>query len=294
MSWRLTRLAHRGRDPFARVVTEVFADAGWTVEVDPAGTVATVHMPEQSQITLEPLREICAGRPQRIWRDLIAEYVLPFVASMDSLPDLSDWSAVRPTLRTRLRHVSDRTTDDHVLGRPLAEGLLETVVVDTPSTSVGFDTGLLNDLSVTPEQVWAAAREQVRRHEPVAVETVELDGHVLTCLLTARSVDSFYVASHLPWIADLVAVGPLGLAVGVPDQRCVVTSPLASPVVPTVRAVFAATGQRHDTRSGGVSPDVYWWRDGVIRRIARTPHHGEDLGLVWTPDYLRLTELAGA
>jgi hypothetical protein len=150
--------SRRGGDPFVGLVTEVFGQVGWNVEVDRAGTIASVQPPGQGQLTLQPLRDLCVGQPQGSWRAIIAEHVLPFVAAMDGLPELSDWTAVQPTLRTRLRHHTDPAVDDATLSRPLADGLRETVVIDTPLTAVGFDADLLDDLPVTPDQVLAEAR----------------------------------------------------------------------------------------------------------------------------------------
>jgi hypothetical protein len=124
----------------------------------------------------------------------------------------------------------------------------------------------------------------------VTVELIELDDFMLHCLLAPRTDDSLYVASHLPWLADFVPSGSLGLAVGAPDQRCLVAWPLTPPVAPGITAVFRATQERHHMQSAAVSPDVYWWRDGVIRRIARTPHEGEDEEVIRTPAYLRLVD----
>ncbi len=288
MEWLSRLRSGRGHDPFAAVVVEVFEQAGWTVEVDPTGS--TVAVPGGGHLTLQPLRELCAGTPRRSWHGLVAEQVLPFVASIDGLPDLGDWAAVQPLLRTRLRHSGD-AVDEFVLRRELAEGLLETVVVDTPLTCVGLDRGLLDTWPVTQDAVFAEARSQVHRREPVAVESVDLGGRVLHRLVPDPDVDSYYVASHLPRVADLVPVGPLGLAVGVPDQRCVVALPLTAPVAPGIRAVFHATQERYDPQGGAVSPDVYWWREGALRRIARAPHDDEGLTMVWTQDYLRLNGL---
>lgn len=171
---------------------------------------------------------------------------------------------VPPEHRDRFRHAVD-----------VADGLLQVLVADFPTT-----VATLTDEDVDRvgrERMLAAGRARLVA-EPVEHESIDIGDGVR---LETFGGESVYVASKVLVLDELLRglhgerSYPDGVLVGVPDRQTLVLHvPVDAGVVTALQTMAGSTAQMWATAPGGVSPSVYWWRDGTLTRISRLDERG--------------------
>lgn len=193
--------------------------------------------------------------PSALADDGLLDIVMLRVVPTDQIP---------PEHRGRFEHAVD-----------VAEGLLQVLVADYPTT-----VATLNDTDVDRvgrERMLAAGRARLVA-EPVEHESVDLGGGVR---LETFGGESVYVASKV-LVLDEVLRGlhgersyPHGVLVAVPDRQTLVLHvPVDAGVMTALQTMAGSAARMWSTAPGGVSPSVYWWRDGTLTRISRVDEGG--------------------
>lgn len=153
---------------------------------------------------------------------------------------------------------------------PVADGLRQVLAADFPDSVV-----TLRDEDVERvgfDRLHAAGRARLLA-EPVEHGTAHVEGGARLEVFGGESV---YVASRLLVLEDLLRTlpgggeHPDGVLVAVPDrQTLVVHVPVDGGVLGALQAMAGATAHAWATAPGGVSPRVYWWRDGTLTPVTR-------------------------
>lgn len=160
--------------------------------------------------------------------------------------------------------------------REVADGLLEAVVLDTPTTVM-----MLLDEDVRRcgrAQLWAAGLEHLVAEPLGGIERLDLPGGAVVHVVEGESV---YTASKILVLPDVLlrAYGPRpfpnGVLVALPDRHHLLLHPVDDgSVLPALQGMASMVAAFFQSAVGGVSPSVYWWRDGMLERLSSVDDGG--------------------
>ncbi|MER6949011.1 hypothetical protein ABT294_33825 [Nonomuraea sp. NPDC000554] len=254
----------RDREPSRRPIEDVDLDSllalvaeslGHSCSFAPDGASLTLGGGRQIRVMLTGLRREAGRRAREDWPMLVSEHLAHVVATADEQFDVCDLAQAGPLLRTRVEAVDEVPDLTRVVGRHLNADLVELL---TSGSRL-----------VRPEEAgcWpvpsAEALEQavanVRRDEPLSVETIELSGTPVT-RLTGHTPSA---ATHLRWLGEYLTVPPDGVLVVLPDPYTLIVHPVDG--IGVVRALERL--RVHAARTDGLSPQVYWWHQGRLTLI---------------------------
>lgn len=228
------------------------------------GDVMLLEGANRLHVSMRNLRQLARLVPRDDWPALVSDHVSTIVTAIEEPLDLSDFELAKSLLRTRIYPAE---ADNGVLAaRPFAPGLIEAVVVDTPTTVRTVTREEAAGWPVSGEALFALGRSGVKSDGPLTCEEQEVGGVELTVLHGW----TFYAATHLAWLDDYIELGPYGALVVVPSRSMIAAYPLrvsraaGSPGYgPTVRAATELQVQAqhaYEEGPGSLSPHLFWWR----------------------------------
>ncbi|GIG38763.1 hypothetical protein [Cellulomonas phragmiteti] len=157
----------------------------------------------------------------------------------------------------------------------VVDGLLQVLVADFPATVATLGDDDVERVGL--DRLLAAGRARLLA-EPVEHEVMELEGGARLEMLSGESV---YVASKVLVLADVLRSlhgersYPDGVLVAVPSRTDLLFHvPVDSGVVTALQTLAGGAAKMWSTAAGGVSPSVYWWRDGALTRVSRLDDEG--------------------
>ena len=157
----------------------------------------------------------------------------------------------------RIRLTPAGAISDHV--RPFAEGVVQSMSLRGAEGDCDLNIDEMADASW--ESAWAQTRMLERPHE---INAIDASGVPLVHLFS----DSKYGASCVPFLRDLIDVGPQGALVSMPLMASVLVHPISDvSLVQAAQAMIPITRQVHRSGPGSLSPHVYWWFDGRLTWI---------------------------
>lgn len=260
-----------------RLAQRAFADAGIDVQTHPDHLSA----PDGQLFGLWNLAATCHAAPKgrREWPGVVRNHVQVLLTAPPSAESLS-LEEVLP--RVYLRVYGTDTLPAQFLqqmtyARPIADGLLEALALDSPESVVTLMDTEVTRLGVG--ELRRAGLENLLREPIDAIDTVRSPAGADIQVVLG---DSVYTASRILAMRDLLqrVFGdreyPNGVLVAVPIRHQVALLPLdgGNPVA-AISAVagFAAAGFSDGV--GGVTPSTYWWHDGVLTRITTLDERGK-------------------
>jgi hypothetical protein len=157
----------------------------------------------------------------------------------------------------RIRLAPADAVSDHV--RPFAEGVVQSVALRSSDGDRDLRVDEIDDPS------WASAWALTQTLEqPQEINMIDASGVPVVHLFS----DNNYGASFVPFLADVVDVGPQGAFVSIPLVNSVLVHPITDgSLVQAAQAMIPITRQVHKSGPGSLSPHVYWWRDGSLTWI---------------------------
>ncbi|ROO84200.1 hypothetical protein EDD29_1718 [Actinocorallia herbida] len=239
-------------------------------------------------VGMRNLRQLARLVPRDDWPAVVADHVTTIVTAVEEPLDLSDFSLARHLLRTR---VYPAEADNGVLAaRPFAPGLIEVVVVDTPTTVRTVTREETEGWGVPAAELFALGREGVHSDGALQCEGQEIGG-VRVRLLHGWT---FYAATHLGWLEEYLDLGPRGALVVAPNRSTIIAFPLGDAVGPDAAVNAAAVLQDqarvgYEEGPGSLSDALFWWRDGDLALLET---RGDGPGLVLPREFLAV--MAGA
>ncbi|MEU6748752.1 hypothetical protein ABZ914_21250 [Spirillospora sp. NPDC046719] len=246
------------------------------------GEVMLLEGANRLHVSMRDLRQLARMVPRDDWPALVSDHVTTIVTAIEEPLDLSDFDLAQHLLRTRIYPAE---ADNGVLAaRPFAPGLIEAVVVDTPTTVRTVTTDEMNGWPVSGDALFMLGRANVRADGPLQLDEQDLGG-VRVSVLHGWT---FYAVTHLAWLEEYLPIGPHGALVIAPNRSLIVAHALrTSEVHPRARyraAVAAANelqAQAHrayEEGPGSLSPHLYWWRAGELTYL-ETRYEGDSLVL---------------
>lgn len=216
-----------------------------------------VTAPRQLALPLETLARQLAPEPVERWPAIVDEYFRRAVAAMLD-PEPADGPLAIDRLLPRIWPADDPVARNSY-ARPLAPGLVEVLALDHPDhISVLSDTfvnehglGLLRG-AATRNLLARRQKVEAYRHEDTWI--VSGDDHTAAGLLILPRFITAVLGER-----DLSG----GVVVAVPTQSTVVFHVPGDPEV-AVKHVKHFAKLLHDDIHHPISPEAFWWRDGVL------------------------------
>ncbi|MFG2085970.1 MULTISPECIES: hypothetical protein [unclassified Spirillospora] len=273
-------------DIVGMALIDAFAQRGYRAELPTPGTVAvTLRDGTRVQADIAEWRSHAGRNARSALPGIAAQYADQAVGAFEGRPAPAPGGGGPDTgdLRVRLYHENalDERMRAALLTRPLAEGLLQTVVVDRPDSMSPLNRTELGGLGEA-EAFGAALTHSIER-EPHYVQANDVQGLKIVTIGGQHR----YVAAHVHVLRRYVP-GPLpfGALVTFPLPEYVMVHEIgmdrhvvvAMKTLQDTAGTFAATGEKP------ISPRVYWWRPGDYEAMPeREALHGgrvPDLRLV--------------
>ncbi|WP_181871287.1 hypothetical protein [Sphaerisporangium album] len=236
-------------------------DLGYAWEFAPDGSALDLSGPRSVTVRLTGLRREAARRPREDWPTLVAGHLSRTVARADDMPDVCDLARVRPLLRTRVVLADDLEDDpSRLIGRHIGSDLVEVLTVYgrpvRPEEAFCWP--------VTPAEALDLAAANVLADERLTSERVDLDGTPAWVMSGSHSG----AAVHLRRIEDYLLVSSDGLMVALPRPGEMIVHPIGGlSVMRAIERLWLLAHREYRSRDDGLSPHVYWWKDGRLTRI---------------------------
>ncbi|MFC4011030.1 hypothetical protein ACFOY2_27640 [Nonomuraea purpurea] len=150
---------------------------------------------------------------------------------------------------------------ESLLTRPLAAGLVETVVIDTPDSIIPLNR---RDIGDRPEsQVFGAALHASLNREPHYTQTEEIWGVPITHIGETHR----YVGSHVHVLGRYLGAAPYGALVSFPLPEYLVVHEIGGTHLVAAMEAMQALARTHvEKGDNAISSQLYWWRPGAYEQ----------------------------
>jgi len=252
-----------------RLMVEEFATAGLTAETFDDH----LRTDDGREWGLWNVAASCHAEPsQRTWPEVVRRHVASLLTPAPSPEDLSDDELLAgAVLRVYGEEVlMPQSRAELSYARELAEGLVEAIVLDSPTSVMLLLDPTVERVGV--DRLRAAGLEHLMAEPWGDVERLTTRGGATLALLEG---DSVFTASRVLVMADTLrrVFGereyPDGVLVALPDRHHLWLHPIDDAMaVPALQTMAGLTAQTFASAVGGVSPAVFWWRDGTLTRVS--------------------------
>lgn len=257
------RRLRRPRDPdqeFAGAVRDACGRMGLTVvrlDLERVELLGRIN----GTVALEDVRAACDLEPMDRWTAVVLDALQGLAVSLETPVDLTDAEAVRPLLRVRLYAEGALLADD-VVRRPVAAGLVEVLVAEVSGAVRQVPPAVVAGWGVPEDELFELGRRQVLAAGLLARRALDLGGVAVTVLEST----SAFAATHVHWLGSYVDVPPAGLLVALPTRHLVLCTPLVTraATLDAAQALLVNADLLWREGPGGLSPDLWWWRDGQL------------------------------
>jgi hypothetical protein len=254
------------------------------------GDVMLLEGATRLHVSMRNLRQLARLVPRDDWPALVSDHITTIITAIEEPLDLSDFELAQHLLRTRIYPAE--ADNGALAARPFAPGLIEAVVVDTPTTVRTVTVEEMNGWPVSGDALFMLGRANVRADGPLQVDDSELGG-VPVAVLHGWS---FYAATHLAWLEEYVEMGPYGALVVAPSRSLIVAHPINPragyhATVAAARELQIQAHQAYEDGPGSLSPHLFWWRGGELT-LLETRYEGDSL--VLPRDFLNMLATLGA
>lgn len=253
-----------------------FAEAGVETDPHPQHLAAA----DGRQFGLWNLAATCAQAPDTEWPTLVRGHVTATLRTFET-PDLSELPADDVLATVHLRVMGTSTLPPESLSwysyaRPLAGDLIEVLALDLPDS-----VDILRDEDVARIGEAPLREAALRNLLDGAVESYEVVGEPGSSAIHVVEGGSFFTASKLLIFRETLRATwgerdlPYGAVVSVPFRHMLAFHPVeAIDVIGAVQRLAGFTVSMYNDSPGGVSPFVYWWRDGELTQLTGLDEEG--------------------
>lgn len=276
---------------FIDLVVEDFRRRGVEPAVEDGAVTATLPGADgPARFGLSNLAQVCHADDEARWPTLIAAHFDTLRATtgrdLDVLAD--DYEQAAPILRVRLmpdESMGGVAVPDTV-ARPVAPGIVAVLVLDFPDSTVTVNREATASWPVDLDVAWERALDNLR-DDPRPLRDDVSDERAR---FTVWYGDSFYVATRLLRLAELLPPGTTDALVAVPNRHTLLAHVIADgTVVASMQALHRATLDLFRDGPGSISDQPYWWHAGSVTPI---PHQvrGKRIEVSPPDGFVRLLE----
>ncbi|ACY97812.1 MULTISPECIES: hypothetical protein [Thermomonospora] len=230
------------------------------------GDVMALEGPTRLHVSMRNLRQLARLVPRDDWPALVSDHVTTIVTAIEEPLDLSDFELAQHLLRTRIYPAE--ADSPALAARSFAPGLIEVVVVDTPTTVRTVTVEEMRGWPVSGDALFMLGRANVRADGPLQADESHLGGVPVTVLHGW----SFYAATHLAWLEEYVEMGTYGALVIAPNRSLIMAHPIRPraghrAAVAAVRELHLHARRAYEEGPGSLSPHLYWWHAGRLNLL---------------------------
>ena len=277
--WASSRGPHGPDGALDSLVVLVAESLGYGCRQVP-GDVMLLEGANRLHVSMKNLRQLARQVPRYDWPALVSDHISTIVTAIEEPLDLSDFELAQHLLRTRIYPAE---ADNGILAaRPFAPGLIEAVVVDTPTTVRTVTVDEMEEWPVSGDALFLLGRANVRSDGTLQADEQHLGRNVRVTVLHGWT---FYAATHLAWLDEYVDIGPYGALVVVPSRSLIAAYPIRARGFEREAVVRVAAAQlrmhaqqAYEEGPGSLSPHLYWWRAGSLT-LLETRFDGDALVL---------------
>ncbi|HEX2469803.1 MAG TPA: hypothetical protein VHK05_04375 [Candidatus Limnocylindrales bacterium] len=231
---------------------------------------------------LSNLSQQCAASDEGDWSRIIATHFSSVFSikgrDLDALA--ADYEQARPILRIRL--MPDASMGGvEVPGsvvRAIAPGIQAVLVYDFPDSTASVHEEHLASWPVDPDSAFDQALANLDK-EPAPL-TDDMEVEVGTSVRVWYG-DSFYVATRLLRLAELLPPGTTDALVAVPNRHTLLVHAIVDGgAVAAMQPIYRLAAQLFREGPGSISDQPYWWHDGALEQI---PHHAKGSNVTVVP-----------
>jgi hypothetical protein len=241
---------------------------------------------QPAEYGLSNLSQQCAAADRPDWSRIIAAHFTSVFSikgrDLDALA--ADYEQVRSILQVRLMPDESMGGAD-VPGsvvRPIAPGIHAVLVYDFPDSTASVHEGHLATWPVEADQVFDQAMRNLDNEPAPLSDDMEVEPGTSVRVWYG---DSFYVATRVLRLTDLLPPGTTDALVAVPNRHTLLVHPIVDGgAVAAMQPIYRLAVQLFREGPGSISDQPYWWHEGRLEQI---PHHanGRDVTVV-PPDGL--------
>jgi hypothetical protein len=239
---------------------------------------------------LANLAQVCNGDDEARWPTLIAAHFDTLRATtgrdLDVLAD--DYEQAGPILRIRL--MPDESMGGvpiaESVSRPVAPGILAVLVLDFPDSTATVPRDAVAAWPVDLDTAWHRALANLDGDPRPLRDDVSDE----RARFTIWYGDSFYVATRLLRLTDLLPPHTTDALVAVPNRHTLIAHVIEdATVVASMQALHRATVDLFRDGPGSISDQPYWWHEGELTPI---PHQvvGKRVQVAPPDAFVRLLE----
>ena len=250
---------------FAAMVGNALASRGYLCRPD--GDVVHIEFPHRGVLGLANVWQRCLAAPPRQWPGIVERFLDSVLAGLEPAPE-EDVADVRSVLRVRIlpEDPGEGDTRPPLAARPVADGLRAVLAVDRPTMVELVPAARLARWRESKDELFALAYANVRSDPPPSVSVAPVEEGVL---LTRLWGASFYTTTWFRWLTELLGpLPPAGVLLGLPTRHEILVHSIAGTgAVHAIQPLSTVIAQAHRAGPGSLSPHLFWWRDGSMRRL---------------------------
>lgn len=219
-------------------------------------------------VALDDLRARCGLLPRKEWEGVLLEALQALALAREARADLADLAVAGPMLRARVQSEGSVLTEDGVRAT-LCAGLVEVLLVETEGALAPVPPSVAQGWGVPVPELLLRGRAQSLAAEEPFVEPVDLGCEGVVAVQTSSPYAGSQ-AFRLDCLLDLPGVGAL---VALPTRHLLLAAPLRTRAgtLDAAQAMLTNAEPLWRQGPGGLSPDLFWLRDGALLHLPGSP-----------------------
>lgn len=257
------------------------------------GPLVTMYLSDATyvQAALPNLVQYCHRAPEERWPQIVRAYLDTAVRGEELIAESSalarDLGRALPLIRARIQPADmyDPSGWGQFVRRPLALGIVETLVYDLPSQVMNVRAAHVQRFGLADDELRARALANLADAAEPQWEDIALGGELAMRSLRLPGA-AFYAASHLLLLDRHVSEAPYGVICFVPTRETLLLHVIKDRhSLDVLRHAVLPALELFKEGPGSLSPYPYWWKDGFI--TALTYLIRDDAALFFAPDRFR-------
>jgi hypothetical protein len=267
-------------DEFRAFIAHVEAEQrrrGSTFRIEDDGLYVDQPSGPPQVFGLSNLAQLCHQLSREEWPEAIAAHFRNLDEAAAEDARMEDPEVARPFLKVRVYRRSDLPPEslEVMVMRPLTTELVAALVLDLPTTVRTLNQDALARWPEPMDSLFQIGLEhlaaEATTYQP---QYLDLDGETT---IEGFIADSFFVASQVVRVGDLLGGAPNGALVSLPNRHSLYWHRLADAgaAVRAVQGMLSLGHQLYQQGPGSLTPELHWWHGGALTPLPSSVTRGK-------------------